>query len=732
MTRFPFLWPLAGLMAGIGFGYLAPPPTAAVIAPLLIALVLVRWYPLAAAAILGGFLGLAAALLSPAPSLPPELALRGIVETAVTVRELRAGPRLGVEADWNGSPVPLLVPVPDGYRPRPGDVLHATVAIGPAAGADYEGGFSRARYLARQGYAAPARLERWSLVAAGDEPFRAWVWRLRDAVRFRLRETLGESGGWAVGIFLGDKGDLTAEELERFRLAGLSHLLAVSGLNVGIVAMLAAGLFGWLPRSLKPVPILAAVLLHAFLVGDQPPVLRATVMFVVLLIAPLVSRPPIPIHAVSLAAFGLLLWHPADLFDPGFQMSFVLVFFLVWAARSFPALMTKWWGAIAITGLAQLAVYPLTLRYFHFVAPASLLINLVLLPTFTWVLVWILVALLSPFPAVTALTAKLFAAHVAGMEALAGLGEAGPWRHVNLPPPSPVWGGLYYAALLGLLAPGLARRTRVLLALALAGLAFAPALATLPPQVEVLAIGQGDSALLRDDAGAVLVDAGPARGAPRLIAQLRSRGINRLDLVVISHPHEDHCGGLAAVLAELPVGEVAHGGWADGDTAALELPARFREYGVPERELTAGEQLTLMVGTNELRLARMPGSTANNRSVVVHAAWHGGTFLFTGDLEAEGTTLLLASGQPLRADVLKIPHHGARNPELEKLFAAVRPRAAVVTAELRNRFGFPHPDTVRRLAESGIAWSQTGRAGRVTFLPPSAIPEPVPLPPYPW
>jgi competence protein ComEC len=294
----------------------------------------------------------------------------------------------------------------------------------------------------------------------------------------------------------------------------------------------------------------------------------------------------------------------------------------------------------------------------------------------------------------------------------------------SVPGPARFW---LAAAGLGVLGVVRARRTAARVALGVAipcGLALAPppAVSPPPPRVVFLDVGQGDAVLVQGRKGVLLVDAGlavrdgPDLGARVVVPALRALGVGRLDLVAASHGDLDHRGGLPAVLRALPVERVwlPHGG--AGDAAFAETVRAARALGATVEEHGAGSP-ALRVG--DLRVVPLwpppgPGDgSRNDRSLTLRVEVAGRTVLLPGDLEASAEGHLLARGAPLRADVLKLGHHGSRSSSSAEWLEAVGGAVAVASAPRFGRFGMPHPEVVARAHAAGYALWWTGRDGAV-------------------
>ncbi len=346
MTRFPLLWLLAGLLAGTGAAvYGAPPLPLAGGALLCYALLAAARRATLAATVLPGLAaGALAVALQPVPVLPPELALRRQFSGMVRVEQQVSEQRLGVTLFRAGAAIPLLLARPDSYTANPGDLLQVAGEAWVPDGALYDGGFDYRALLAGRGYAGVARARTWRVAAAAPASWRGTLWQWRRDCRAAVRRSLGAHGGWATAFIFGEQNDLNPDEQQVLQVAGLGHILAVSGLNVGIVAWLAAGLGFFLPRYARLLWLGLAVIAYALLVGEQSAVVRATLMLLAALLPPLFSRPVIGIHCLMLAACVALLAAPYALREAGFQLSFAVTFAMLWLHANHPRVAASWWA----------------------------------------------------------------------------------------------------------------------------------------------------------------------------------------------------------------------------------------------------------------------------------------------------------------------------------------------------------------------------------------------------
>jgi len=548
----------------------------------------------------------------------------------------------------------------------------------------------------------------------------------------------GHGAAMVRALVLGDPSGVPDRWRRGLRRAGLAHLLAVSGLHVGLVAGLALLVAAPLPMRPRLAAALAAIAAYLLAAGPRPSLLRAALMGSLAAIALVAERRPSGANALAVAAAALALHRPALVDDVGFRLTVSATAGILFLA---PALESAWSGGragrprdrpgrrggvrrlllapLAATCGAQLASLPFAAPVFHLVswtAPAS---NLVAVPYTALFLAaalgWVAAALASP-PAAAAL--------LPGLDLLAkpfGWPAAGPpaaWGTVPAAAPPAA-----SCALAVLLAAWLLRPRRlILLALAVAVVPawrWGPGLGHRdPPGVELVAldVGQGDAILLRDGRRALLVDGGGWRrgdlGGRVLVPALAGEGIGRLEAAVLTHPDADHCRGLVDLASYLPIGEVWVAAGRQRAGCGAELAAAALGAGRRPDLLAAGDSRRF--GRWRLDVLHPPAPSGepvprglarrpNESSLVIAARALGRRVLLTGDVgDAEEVGLILGDRAALAADVLKVAHHGSRSSTSIPFLAAVRPRLALVSAGVGNPYGHPSPETLGRLRKRGI------------------------------
>lgn len=605
----------------------------------------------------------------------------------------------------------------------PGQRIRTTGRLGAPRGGDLTAGVLSAN-------AAPVRVGQpsWAQRAAGS---------LRAGLQRACVPLPDEPGGLLPGLVVGDTSRLDPAVEEDFLTTGMTHLNAVSGSNVAIVV----GAVLLLVRWARAGPWLAAGLCGLALVGfvilvrPSPSVVRAATMGAIGLAALAAGRPRAALPALSAGVTVLVLVDPELAGDAGFALSVLATGGLLLLAprwrdglrrRGVPAGLAE---ALAVPAAAQLACAPVVAGISGTVSLVAVPANLLAVPA------------IAPATVLGVLAAAVSPLWPAGAEFLAWLASWPAWwlvtvaRHgARLPAGTLPWpggatgalllAGLTVALLVATRHPVVRRLVAVVVVAVVAGtLPVRLAAPGWPPAgwvVAACAVGQGDTVVLPVAAGrAVVVDAGPDPGAAD--GCLRRLGVREVALLVISHFHVDHTGGVAGVFRNRPVGAVLTPQWPEpaagrglvlAEAAAHSVDVVAGAAGWRYRE--GGVEFTVIGPSRPLRGTR---SDPNNNSLMLLATVSGVRILLAGDAETEEQRALLDDTAPggLRAEVLKVAHHGSAYQD-PAFLDAVRPRIALVPVGTGNAYGHPNPAVLGRLARGGARVLRTDTEGDVAAV----------------
>lgn len=592
---------------------------------------------------------------------------------------------------------------------------------------DYEAWLFRQRVVATGYVREDPSIERLS--AGGS-----FVWlRVRAWLAERIDTATGQDSahlGVIRALALGDRSRLSSDRWSVFAATGTSHLMAISGLHVGLLSAwvfwlvrlvwmrIPARAQRWPPdRVAAPAALLAATV-YAALAGFSVPTQRALVMLAVVLLMIWRQRAVSPWRVFLLALAAVFVFDPLAWLAPGAWLSFAAVALILYGSWGYRHAGGAVRSLLRIQWFIAIGLVPMTLWWFQTISWVAPVVNLIAVPVFSiavvpLVLVGTVLAAMDPAWG----SVPLHWVEV-GLEAVwpywvlladSSFGVS-DWRTPSLGAlVLLVVGAFWFLAPRGL--PG----RWVGLCLAVAALAWpVPRLDDGTVELTLLDVGQGLSAIVRTRDHVLVFDAGPRHAsgsdAGRLVVipYLKSLGVRRVDALVVSHADQDHAGGVAALRAELNVDRVWMG---DSDQRRFPavLPCRAGEVwawdAVQFKFLHPQPDKTVSAG--------------NEGSCVLSVKAPGGHVLLTGDIGFESERLLLQAPEALDADVLVVPHHGSAGSSSPAFVAAVSPNWALVSAGYGNRYGFPKAEVVDRYQRLGASVDVTGHSGAIRLVLPS-------------
>lgn len=620
-------------------------------------------------------------------------------------------------------------------RPRTGDRIIATLLLGHFSEPLNPGQADIRRTNALVGITTTASTVNWQNVQ-WQRPhwssLRGWMGAVRQRWLMALKSAGDSAATVLPAMVLGDRDALSQEQEQFFAEAGVMHYLAVSGLHVALAAALLIGILRLMavPPRQRGIIVILFVICYALAAELRPSVVRAGIFLTLLSLATLSGRRTNLLNTLAAAAIIVLVMRPGDIFQPGFQLSFVVVFGLIIGTRrmrlrlfgnhlwqkfadSSPLRRMIWRGQriledyIAVSLTAWLFSAPLLAHHFGMVAPIGALATLIVFPLALMLMaLGLLSVLFSQFAlplgaSVVTLAeapAELLVTVVRTMADLPAACLQTPpfhWTHVLLTLML-LTGWIFRPALhLG--------RIRLTAAAAVAAASFVIFALPAGPgdnnvRITVLAVGNGDTIILQGPHGYnLLIDCGSSLYARHTadsitLPALRRLGVNRLDAVLLTHADADHLKDLPSLLRRIPIGRVyVSPQFRDDAGFPAILSALLQKQGVPMQTIRAGDTLPMPEGP-ALRVLYppddLPQSSDNNRSsIVLGVEFSGGgpSMLLCGDAPGEVLGGLVAQG--CRCHVMVLPHHGEQTASVTAAVAVLRPEAAVISVSRQRDLG---------------------------------------------
>ena len=560
--------------------------------------------------------------------------------------------------------------------------------------------------------------------------------RARATAGARIDRIFTTDAPMVRALVIADMSAIPVEERDRYARAGLVHMLSVSGLHVGIVALALELLASVMRAPQRPARLATLALLTAYVVaiGAPPPAVRAAVMLGVVLMTRLLQRPTSPWAILALGA-AAPLWDTQTVLDLGWQLSVAGTAALIaggaLARRALPEGWSGWRRSLATAGtisiVATAVTAPLVAWAFGRISLLGPVTNLLADPIMGLLQPLLFVAMAVPIPAVEHFAADASHVLLLGFSRIATVAASVPWAAPEALPSvlGAAAAGLASVALIWACQARHPARALVVSLSALATLIVEPVLprGRAPVELHMIDVGQGDAFALRTGRGRwIAVDAGRSwiggdAGRSTVAPYLAHRG-GALALFVLSHPHSDHVGGAASLFALRPPGRFLDPGYVGTSPPYLAALREAKTDHIPWQRVRPGDSLVV---DDVVLTALAPDSAwaaqladANLASAVLTVRVGATRILFTGDAEGpEEAWLLEHAPDALRADVLKVGHHGSNTSTTPAFLDAVQPRIALVSVGAHNTYGHPSASVMQSLTDAGATTLRTDKLGTV-------------------
>lgn len=628
-----------------------------------------------------------------------------------------------------------------------GDIITFQGKVKSPKGARNPGGFDYALYLQTKGIYATITIFPESIQMHGKRSLgilSEGIYWVKNAVEGTIDENLAlDHAALLKGILFGEK-ELDSQIRGDFVRAGIAHVLAVSGLHVGFLIGFISAIckFFKVSNPIKFIIYIVTLLFYILITGGAPSVIRASIMAWIFLFSKLISKKYDGISALSLAGLIILIPNPLLLYTVSFQLSFLASLSIILLYPSFleklqritflrPSIQTT----LAVTMAAQLGTLPASLYHFHEFSMISLITNLIVIPLIGVVLLVSILAIVSYFilPFVGKYLFFLAGFAFQFFIEIAKFFSSIPFASISLPPFT-WWGIIIYIFLLLILGRYIPLQIKKVRRASFGAMSllliciFISIFIRSPLKVTFLDVNQGDSILIETPNNKnILIDGGGYpfyQGDERristdvLLPVLQAKRIKTLDLVIVSHPHDDHIKGIEELIGNISIDAL---GIYDMEHEYLErIKSLATKNGVQILNLQEGN--TFDIGRNIMMEVLSPSEgfsiedeqkDVNNSSLVLKMDYQSSSFLFTGDIEKATERQLVAKEKDIRADVLKVPHHGSNTSSSKDFVKKVNPNICVISVGENNTFGHPALDTIETLGEITPHIYRTDRVGAV-------------------
>ncbi|EEK54483.1 DNA internalization-related competence protein ComEC/Rec2 [Bacillus cereus BGSC 6E1] len=574
-----------------------------------------------------------------------------------------------------------------------------------------------------------------------------WILLLRQQAILGVTEMFPEqSGAFMNALLFGDRQQMTFEVEEQYQQFGLVHLLAISGSHIVLLMVIVYFILlrSGVTREIATVCLIFFIPIYMILAGASPSVIRASITGVLMLIAFMCSIRLSSLDALSITAICMLIFDPYLVFNIGFQFSFVGSFALLLSA---PLLLESGNGVIRnsiyISLISQLVSTPILLYHFGYYSPYSIFLNILYVPFLSLIVLPCSIIILICLPIIPFL-AKSFANVLSiGLNLsndFLSYCESLPFTRLNFGQTPILLVALYCVSIISVLMVWERRISKGMVFIFAGIFLFISTGHYVYPyfresgSVTFLDVGQGDVILIRlpYDQEIYLIDTGGtirlnkeewqrkkhefSVGNDILIPYLQKEGIKKIDKLIVTHGDADHIGAAQELLSNITVKEVVFG--RKEQEAILEKAVKKQALEKEVKISEVGEGESWRVNEAEFFVLAPTGKerSENNASIVLWAKLGGITWLFTGDLEEEGEKGLVATYPDLRADVLKVAHHGSNTSSITPFLSAVQPNIAIISVGERNRYGHPHKEVIERFEKMGIEIWRTDKQGAISYV----------------
>ena len=533
-------------------------------------------------------------------------------------------------------------------------------------------------------------------------------------------------------IILGDSSYLDEDTVNKFRNLGIAHILAVSGLHIGILYIFLSFIFIKLIGLYKNTSNISIIILlwtYGYLIGFPTSVLRALIMFTCVIGASLSIRRYDAINSLSFGALILLIYNPLWIYDIGFQLSFIATLSLILFTKKIKGIFFS--HIIAV----QIGISPIMAYHFNLVSIISILANIILIPIMTIGVILGFILLLTSIVSfkVSIIIGKILDIILMMNNYIIDIIDKIPFKTITMYSPTIIDIIVYFIFVFIALRiiridkiPDKLNKGIVIYLLCYIALTGISENIANEVKIEFIDVGQGDSALIRTGNRNFLIDTGGSNFGDfdigdRIVAPyLLKNGITKLDAVFITHYHEDHCQGLLTLMDRIKIDSIIIGYEKYDNELFVDIGNKANEKGIPILKLQKGDifkvsdNVKFHVLWPKEKYYNIYSENENNLSMVLLFEAYNNNILFTGDIEREVENELIKDYKVNNIKILKVPHHGSDTSSTEEFVRYVKPDIAVISVG-KNHFGQPNGEVLERYVGNNTEIYRTDIDGLITI-----------------
>jgi len=605
--------------------------------------------------------------------------------------------------------------------------------------------FNYKQYLASKGIYSQVGIQKIFSIQRSKNQFLSWTYWRHKVLEAIDNNFDKQNAPLAKALLIGYKNELNRKQKKSFSRAGLSHIMAVSGLHVGFILLPFWMIipFFWTFRYGKQMGLLiltSILFFYAGLTGFSASVTRASLAGGFLIYGRLFHKVRNTKNLTAVAALILLLINPNNLFDISFQLSFSAVYIILLTAPVITHRLPKWiqyrWYGkpimvIIISIIVQIGLFPLLTYYFGEFSIVGPLANAFVIPLLGFMVPYALLLLLPGmfFPTLANLLntpSDLFLSYLNGFVNTVAKWN---WSWIHVHESSILFFGIWTALILAIASLPIYKLRWKMLSLVLLLLCINEASKIIeklePATLDLLVfdVGQGDGMLITTPNNKhFMIDTGrwqPNYNSAKdvILPYLKAENIQKLDAIFLSHPHADHIGGVPKLIKEMPIDTIYNSG-ADYDSNLFHRYHKLAaQHHIPIKSLSAGEEVSLDAAIRIFVYgpeSRARSNNVNNYSLILEVIYGKTKMLFMGDAEKKEEYKLIADYPKLaHADFIKVGHHGSKTSSTMKLLDDITAEQGVVSVALHNRFHHPNAEAIRRLKRDSVELHFTSLSGAI-------------------